>query len=770
MDGNPKKKKVLLSVTAILLTAGVGAGIWFGTRGGGEPVNVYPFEYIGMTEFWGDNQESYGPVTTDKIQTEFLSDTQSITEVAVKEGDTVKKGDVLFSFDTTLDGLTLERKRLEVEKIKVQIKAAEERLAEVRKMDPYSPPEETFPEEGEEELGEELKDKLYKISENTVYDGKTQETAMICWLKDDTAVSDAILQDLYQTALKYQLENADKEDQEATEPPAESQPASSASDLPGDIPEPSHPVAETAPQEKTALLTFKRSFTGKETAYQEDIVTVGRNPFKIVDAISYKGTETYWLTEARRVSDGKLLSGDDLVIPGYPQESTADQQQWENQWGAGVSLVYTRKVTFEGKIRKEDQLISFEQDSVQLKAGEDAVLVISSQIHDLPKKVTQTYSVSPADGIFQASTVGDYLFLMGKPETPVETAEYTVTVRYAFDDNDDTNRAVEETFPFTVSVAAQQQQGEFYVVFKVTQKNYLEGVRTVWQGMKVTVYEDGRFEKLLYDASGFDDHTLPPAEDVEIDLPVLLPGQLYTEAELLEMQKQLYATIKEQTEKLKLAETEYKIMERELGDGNVYADIDGKVVSLLSEEEARENQQPVIKVSGGGGFYIEGSVSELQKESLELGQEVTVNDWNTGNVYTGEVISIGDFPSDSDNWNGMGNPTASYYPFKAFVSEEADLRAGNYVSMTYSAATAEQGIYLEKAFVRTDKDGSYIFVRGADGRLEKRTVRLGRVLWGSYYEVLSDLGSEDCLAFPYGKHVKQGAPTVESDLSTLYGY
>ena len=106
---NQKRKKLLLSITAVVLVAALGAGVWLGTRGGGEPVNVYPFMYIGMTEFWGDAQESYGPVTTDKIQTEFLSDTQTVTEVKVSDGDTVKKGDVLFSFDTTLDALTRER-------------------------------------------------------------------------------------------------------------------------------------------------------------------------------------------------------------------------------------------------------------------------------------------------------------------------------------------------------------------------------------------------------------------------------------------------------------------------------------------------------------------------------------------------------------------------------------------------------------------------------------------------------------------------------------
>ena len=146
MKNKLKKVIIIILVVAVLLGAGGGAWYYFGHRNA-EPVYVFPFEYVGMTEYWGDAQESYGPVTTDKIQTVFLSETQTVTELAVKDGDEVKKGDLLFSFDTTLDSLSLERKRLEVEKVKVQIKLAGERLEETYDMVPYIPPGE--PEETE---------------------------------------------------------------------------------------------------------------------------------------------------------------------------------------------------------------------------------------------------------------------------------------------------------------------------------------------------------------------------------------------------------------------------------------------------------------------------------------------------------------------------------------------------------------------------------------------------------------------------------------------
>ena len=306
------------------------------------------------------------------------------------------------------------------------------------------------------------------------------------------------------------------------------------------------------------------------------------------------------------------------------------------------------------------------------------------------------------------------------------------------------------------------------MVIKVTRDNMSLTEKTTWQGLEVDA-KGNSFQFKFYDASYMEDHMLPKQQETEPSAPEIDLGSGYTAAQIAQMRADKEKEIKDLQFQVKMAESKFEIKKTEMDTGEVVATIDGSVVSLLTEEEARQTMQPILKLSGGGGFNVNGSVSELEKDNLQIGQEVTVNDWNTGMEYTGTVESIGDFPSADGYWNGMGNPNASYYPFRVFIDESANLQAGTYVNVVYSTATTEQGIYLENPFLRTEQGETYVYVSGADGKLEKRAVTTGKSLWGSYTEVLSGITAEDLIAFPYGKTVIPGADTVESDLSELYG-
>ena len=96
MQKRKKVKSIVISVTAVVAAAALGLGLWSHFRKSNvAPVKVYDFYSVGMDSYWGDSKETYGPVSTDRIQTVFLSSTQTVSEVLVKEGDTVSAGQVL---------------------------------------------------------------------------------------------------------------------------------------------------------------------------------------------------------------------------------------------------------------------------------------------------------------------------------------------------------------------------------------------------------------------------------------------------------------------------------------------------------------------------------------------------------------------------------------------------------------------------------------------------------------------------------------------------
>jgi len=98
-------------------------------------------------------------------------------------------------------------------------------------------------------------------------------------------------------------------------------------------------------------------------------------------------------------------------------------------------------------------------------------------------------------------------------------------------------------------------------------------------------------------------------------------------------------------------------------------------------------------------------------------------------------------------------------------SDDATMKVGDTWRPTRlsSAEVDTQSIYLEKMYVRSDDEGSYVLVAGDDGRLERRAVTTGRVIWGSYVQITSGLEADDLLAFPYGNSAVEGASTTEVD-------
>ena len=63
---------------------------------------------------------------------------------------------------------------------------------------------------------------------------------------------------------------------------------------------------------------------------------------------------------------------------------------------------------------------------------------------------------------------------------------------------------------------------------------------------------------------------------------------------------------------------------------------------------------------------------------------------------------------------------------------------------------------LDKAYIRSENGQSYVYIADENNKLKKQYIRTGATVWGSV-EIKQGLSTENQIAFPYGKAVKEGA-------------
>lgn len=245
----------------------------------------------------------------------------------------------------------------------------------------------------------------------------------------------------------------------------------------------------------------------------------------------------------------------------------------------------------------------------------------------------------------------------------------------------------------------------------------------------------------------------------------------YPKEELIKMIRDKYKEIAQMDTSIKLAKVNLEKVKKEVGSDTVYSELEGTVKAVRDPNSGDfTDSEAVVEVSGGGGYYIDGALSELELGTVSVGGTVQVNSWMTGASCEGEIVEISDYPTDNANSWSDGNSNVSYYPFKVFVSEEANLQEGDWVEMSYQNTAGDDGntMYLESMFIRSENGKSYVMARGENGKLEKRWVQTGRNLWGSYTQIRGGLTVDDFVAFPYGRDVAEGAGTTEATPDKLY--
>ena len=483
-----------------------------------------------------------------------------------------------------------------------------------------------------------------------------------------------------------------------------------------------------------------------------------------------------WVAEGDSVRKGdKLISYDSTLTQAAVEQAKIEyDRQNENLTTAKNELEYLKKAKNKETLKQELDKLTAELDALKKKYDEDP-----SHPYDGDAPVTEgkmdykkTMTVKGADGSDQTVNVQYYSWLSASRLNDSKVTEILTNLGTLRADKD--HPSVDT---YVVLVQRYEDKVGGYVdntVGLVITETYTAGDDTA-----VPAVPESRSVSFSVRSD------LPEFEDTERKYDDAAIKKLQQKINLANMylensmeQKDLAKAIVDKAQEVKEKEVNQRLAKlsldkkiKELGDGNVYAEFDGTVKAVRNADEAYNNSEAVIELSGGGGYYVTGTLSEMELGSVKVGDTVSISSWMTGAACEGTIVSIDDYPTTSGNSWGDGNRNVSYYPFKAFVEEDAALQANDYVDIQYQkAGTQEQGnsLYLQSWFIRTDNGKSYVMARGEDGRLEQRWVQTGRDLWGSYTQIRGGLTTDDYFAFPYGRDVVEGARTVEAAADELY--
>ena len=483
-----------------------------------------------------------------------------------------------------------------------------------------------------------------------------------------------------------------------------------------------------------------------------------------------------WVAEGDSVRKGdKLISYDSTLTQASVEQAKIDyDRQDESLTTAKNELEYLKKAKNKETLKQELDKLTAELDALKKKYDEDP-----AHLYDCDAPVTEgkmdykkTMTVKGADGSDQTVNVLYYSWLSASRLNDSKVTEILTNLATLRADKD--HPSVDT---YVVLVQRYEDKVGGYVdntVGLVITETYTAGddtaVPAVPESRSVSFSVRSDLPEFEDTERKYDDAAIKKLQQ-KINLANMYLENSMEQKDLAKAIVDKAQEVKEKEVNLRLAKLSLDKKTKELGDGNVYAEFDGTVKAVRNADEAYNNSEAVIELSGGGGYYVTGTLSEMELGSVKVGDTVSISSWMTGAACEGTIVSIDDYPTTSGNSWGDGNRNVSYYPFKVFVEEDAGLQANDYVDIQYQkAGTQEQGssLYLQSWFIRTDNGKSYVMARNEDGRLEQRWVQTGRDLWGSYTQIRGGLTTDDYVAFPYGRDVVEGARTVEAAADELY--
>lgn len=872
-----KKRNVIVAVLLAVAVAGGSIGGYYGFRSMNRPVTmVYAVNEL-SSGYWGDNMTLDGMITSDASQNVYLSTEQKVKEVLVKEGDTVKEGDVLMTYDTTAKELELETMELDQKQNELKLDQAKKQLKQLKKTKPVS----------EDPLQPSLDDP--GLDDPFFPDFPGMEDPGI----EDPGVEDPGTEDPgSENPEDPGTENPDNPGSENPEDPGTDNPDNP--DNPEDpdpdptpTPEPSYDDAVVYDGKENPLKKDAKAYKG--TGEQNDPLVFLCEPGTVITGEFFnqmagfqsgevpvdgqEGRKSFWfrleIREGNKTS-GKLQTvweqDGSLIQEPYDAEYCTVFQMGNQEDGrpeilfekplSSIETIVGQTAEMEVKVRQEEgvsyryqwfrkALSQTDQEGQENGSGENTgdtepwieltenegktvlkleaatekdqgiymVQVTAANVYGTSKAVAtacltvepeeQEPTPDPTPSTEPTPTESPTLTPTETPTpeptatvTPVPTAEPTIepTVTPASTPTEAPTATPEPTVeptaqptptemptptetpaptegPAAVPGTEGAEQGSISAQ-KTDSGRTLHTVTAAAAGGSTDISTGSGSWILVASGSGSSNNgQKSDSSNLEVNLSEV--KESYTKEELKKAISDKEKEIRDLELNQKETALKIKNAKKALEDQTVKATIAGVIKKVGDPEKPSQDGSAFIQVDNQQGLYVRGYVSELVLDQVTPGTMLQISSWSSGAFATATVKEVSPYPAENYMVYSSG-AQASYYPFTALIDEGAEgfqnLESVS-ISMTVGAdETAQNAIYLSKAFIREENGQKYVFVRGEDGKLERRPVKTGKIVYGNQYEIKSGLTAEDYIAFPYSKNELEGTKTEESTLSELYNY
>lgn len=700
-----KKKLIVAGIVAgiILLT---GAAVYGVKKSNEKKVTVVSVQE--MMGFGGgmDNTSMSGNITSDVSQDIYLSDSQVVDEIFVEEGQTVKEGDKLISYDMTLVNLDMEMKKLDREGIELNIKKAQREITKLKNTKPAADPggigDPGFEDPGLEDPG---------MDEPMEPEEPTEEPS-------------PALEELNQDSEPY-MGSGTQED----------------------------PYHFLCSQKGVVLGSFLNRMAEEKCFFVIEVREGDLSNGALMKIWGQQITDENFHVEPEmkyQVDLGKYEEEEEIVHPQAFSELTAQDVENKN-WCKGEGSKekpYVFLVTEDGTVKgsffkKMKELGGYFRIEVREEGVYSGILLKAweQQAENL--------------GEFEEETVYE-VGLKVREVTPTPTGEPTPG-------------PTEEPTPEPTPTEEPTPEPTEEPTPTPTEEPTPEPTPSVTPEPTPSTTPEQPTTNPMAASAAIYHKIIPLANENTVDGAMGAVGDGFMTKE--EIQKQIKEKEKEirgyQLD-LKEADLELKKINKELKNQTITSTLNGVVKTVGDPDKENTDGKPLIQVVSSEGLYIRGTISEMQLDKLQVGQMLNGFSYDTGVSFTAEVKEISPYPMEGD-YSGNGN--ASMYPFTAYIQNAEGLKNYSYAELTIADggdASMNSGLTIEKAFVRTEDGQYYVMKDDGKGRLKKQIVQIARVWYGSTYEIAEGLSMDDKIAFPYGKHVKEGARTEEGSMQDLY--